>query len=680
MSAPHPHSLSAFITAVMASVRSQRSTAPRTIAVPRGAAVRAGAFLALLGLAFGLEPTPPVGGAEPCDATRVRLLPGSPFHERQELHRLGYLARFDCDKLLFHYRALAGLPQAAGLQGGYDGWDSGFLRGHLVGHYLSAASRLAAATGDETFRRRVDYVVEELGKCQDALNLDGYLAAFSVAAFDHLEGKPAEAGGIVVPYYTVHKIMAGLLDAHRYVGNPRALRIAERMAVYFEKRLSALDATQLEKVFRTDVSRNPPTEFGAMSDVLAELSSVTGNHRHLDAARHFHPPWFVAPLAKGEDRLAGLHANTHIAAVLGLAHGAILDGDATAAAAAEHFWQIVTRQHSFVNGGNSFNEWFDRPGVETGPSIDEQRTLPATTAESCNTHNMLKLTARLFEQRPSADYADYYERALYNHLLATIAPDTGAVAYFTPLRGHFRTYLDGSHCCVGSGIENPPRYNEGIYYRRGDSLWVNLYIPSELDWREAGLILRQEGDITRGQAVRFTVVRGTSAPRTVHFRIPAWISEPARLTLNGQPLARPATPSAYFELKRTWQDGDVVMLELPAALRVEQAKDDPAMIAVFHGPLLLAGELGRDNMPNDFADKDAHLKLPAATVPDVVVSSRNPAEWLRPIPEALPAFRVHGAGPADGLVLRPLYQVHHQRYAVYWRLVAKEDEPRGHAR
>lgn len=646
---------------------------------PRSAfttALTAGVVLASLLLC--LTPASEVRGAAPFDATRVRLLPGSPFHDRQELHRRGYLAAFDCDKLLFHYRALAGLPQPAGVQGGYDGWDSGFIRGHLVGHYLSAASRMAAATGDETFRRRADYVVEELGKCQDALNLDGYLAAFPVGAFDHLEGKPADAGGIVVPYYTVHKIMAGLLDAHRYVGNPRALQIAERMADYFEKRLFALDAAQLEKALRTDVSRNPATEFGAIGDVLAELSRVTGNRKHLDTARRFHRPWFVEPLAKGEDRLAGLHANTHIAPVVGLAHCAMLDGDTTAAA--ENFWQIVTRQHSFVNGGNSFNEWFDRPGVEAGPSIDDQHALPATTAESCNTHNMLKLTARLFGQRPSADYADYYERALYNHLLATIAPDTGAVTYFTPLRGHFRTYLDGSHCCVGSGIENPPRYNEGIYFHHDDSLWVNLYIPSELDWREADLVVRQEGDITRGERVQFTVVRGASSPRTLHFRMPAWISAPARVTLNGQPLDRLGTPSTYFELNRTWQTGDVVTLELPAALRMEKANDDPAMVAVFYGPLLLAGELGRDNMPNDFADKDAHLKLPAAAVPDIVASSENPAEWLRPLPDAMPAFRVHDAGPADGLVLRPLYQVHHQRYAVYWRLVGKPDGPREHAR
>lgn len=606
------------------------------------------------------------GGAEPLDATRVRLLPGSPFHDRQELHRRGYLASFDCDRLLLPYRAQAGLPQPAGVTVGYPGWDSGFLRGHMAGHYLSAASRMAAATGDENFRRRVDYVVEELGKCQVALNLDGYLAAFPVGAFGHLEGKPADAAGVVVPYYTVHKIMAGLLDAHHYLGNARALQIAERMADFFEKRLASLDALQLEKIFRTDVSRNPQNEFGAMSDVLAELYHVTGERRHLDAARLFNRSWFVGPLAKGEDRLAGLHANTHVAQVVGIAHCANLGGDATEAAAAEIFWRIVTRGHSFANGGNSFNEWFDRPGVEAGPSIDGQRVLPPTTAETCNTHNMLRLTARLFERKPAADYADYYERALYNHLLASIAPDTGMVTYFTPFRGHFRTYLEGTFCCVGSGIENTPRYNEGIYFHQDDSLWVNLYIPSELDWPEAGLVLRQEGDITRGEAVRFTVVQAGGKPATLNFRIPHWISAPAVLSLNGNVEHPTGKPSTYVSLRRTWKAGDVVTLALPASLRLERAGDVPSMVAVFFGPVLLAGELGREHMPVDHGDKDAHLKNSGVAVPEIGNPSANPADWLRRVEGGALAFQAHDAGAANGIVFRPLYEVHHQRYAVYW--------------
>lgn len=602
----------------------------------------------------------------PLDALRVRLLPGSPFHQRQELHRRGYLASFHPDKLLFHYRALAGLPQAEDVTRGYDGWDSGFIRGHMTGHYLSAAARMAAATGDLSFREKADYLVAELAKCQDALKQDGYLAASPSGAFDQLEGKPGDGAGVVVPYYTIHKIMAGLLDAHHYLGNTQALEVAAKMAGYFEKRLAGLSAEQIERIFRTDASPNPPNEFGAMSDVLAELHTVTGDPNHLEAARLFNRPWFVEPLAAGADRLAGLHANTHVAQALGLAHCSDVSGGADERKAAENFWEIVTRQHSFVIGGNSFKEWFDQAGVETGPSIDDRQELPPTTAESCNTHNMLKLTARLFQRKPDPGYADYYERALYNHLLATVAPDTGAVTYFTPMRGHFRTYLDGTHCCVGSGIENTPRYNEGIYFQQSGSLWVNLYIPSELDWRESGMIVRQEGDITRGEPVQFTIVKAEQRTSTIHFRIPHWISQPATLALNGTVQKRADTPSTYLSVTQAWKQGDVVTVTLPTALRMERAKDNPAMVSVFFGPVLLAGELGREDMPDDFADKDAHLKLAAAPVPEIVSASPHPADWLKPLHGAPLAFQARDAGPASGIKFRPLYDMHHQRYSVYW--------------
>ncbi|HEY9173823.1 MAG TPA: beta-L-arabinofuranosidase domain-containing protein, partial [Verrucomicrobiae bacterium] len=595
-----------------------------------------------------------------------RLLPGSPFYDRQELHRRGYVASFQPDKLLFHYRALAKLPQPEGVRGGYDGWDSGFIRGHMAGHFLSAASRMAAATSDNSFREKANYMVAELAKCQDALKQDGYLAAFPSGAFDRLEGKPGDGGGVVVPYYTIHKIMAGLLDAHHYLGNTQALDVAVKMAGYFERRLAALKPEEIEKMFRTDGSRNPHNEFGAMSDVLAKLYSITGDKKHLAAAQVFNRAWFIRPLVAGEDRLAGLHANTHVAQVIGIARCGNLTGDTNEMKASENFWKLVTQQHSFVIGGNSFKEWFDQPGVETGPSIDDHKELPPTTAESCNTHNMLKLTARLFEREPRPGYADYFERALYNHLLTTVAPDSGAVTYFTPLRGDFRTYLDGTHCCVGSGIENTARYNEGIYFQQGDSLWVNLYIPSELDWREAGLVLRQEGDITRGEPVRFTVVQAGKKASTLNFRIPHWISGPAVLTLNGKVKERAGKASTYVSLKWKWKKGDVVTLTLPAALRLERAKDNPSLVSVFYGPVLLAGELGRENMPKDRADRDAYLKMPPATVPEIKSASANPADWLEPVPGAPLVFKARGAGPADGIIFRPLYDLHHQRYSVYW--------------
>jgi DUF1680 family protein len=604
------------------------------------------------------------------DASQVRLLPGSPLYDRQELHRTGYVGQLDPDRLLFEYRKLAGLPQPVGVTAGYGGWDSGFIRGHMAGHYLSTASRMAVATGDDSFRKKARYLVAELAKCQQALNQNGYLAAFSSVALDWQEGASKNTGGVVVPYYTIHKIMAGLVDAHHYLGDKQALDVALKMSANLQKRLFALPPDKIERMFRTDRSRNPQTEFGGMADVLTEMYSVTGDKKHLELAALFNRPWLIDPLAANEDRLKALHSNTHVAQLAGIARHANVTGDATNARASENAWAMITRHHSFTIGGNSYKEWFDGPDVEAGPSIDGGKRLPSTTAESCNTQNMLKLTARLIERAPnSADYADYFERALYNHLLTTIAPDTGAMTYFTPLRGDFRTYLNGTHCCVGSGIENTARYNEGIYFQRRGQLWVNLYIPSTLDWADQGLALKQEGFPPFSDTVRLTVTRATRpAEATLHLRVPGWLSGPAALSVNGRPQAATATPSGYLSVKRVWKTGDVVTLKLPAALRLERAKDVPSMVSVFYGPVLLAGRLGREGMPNDFADKDAHLKLPPSPVPPIVNASANPADWLTLADAATLTFKAHDAGPATGIVFQPLYAVHHERYSAYWEL------------
>ena len=615
-----------------------------------------------------------LGSAEMVDAAHVRLRPGSPFYDRQELHRTGYVGRLDPDRLLFDYRKLAGLPQPAGITAGYGGWDGGFIRGHMAGHYLSAASRMAAATGDDSFRQKATYLVAELAKCQQTLDQDGYLAAFPSLALDWQEGTSKTSGGVVVPYYTIHKIMAGLVDAHHYLGNRQALDVARKMSAYLQKRLLSLPPDQIERMFRTDRSRNPQTEFGGMADVLTELYSITGDKNHLEIAALFNRPWLIDPLAAGEDRLKALHANTHVAQLAGIARYANVTGEATEARASENAWAIITRHHSFVIGGNSYKEWFDGPDVEAGPSIDDGKPLPPTTAESCNTQNMLKLTARLIERAPErADYADYFERALYNHLLATIAPDTGAMTYFTPLHGDFRTYLDGTHCCVGSGIENTARYNEGIYFHRPGQLWVNLYIPSTLDWSAQGLVIEQKGFPPFTDTVRLAIVsaaRPTEA--TLHLRVPGWLSGPVELSVNGRPqtvTTEPATsPSGYLFVKRVWKAGDVLTLKLPSALRLERAKDVPSLVSVFYGPVLLAGRLGSDGMPKDFADKDAYVKLPPSPVPVIVNASADPADWLTLADASTLTFKAHDAGPASGIVFQPLHAVHHERYSVYWQL------------
>jgi DUF1680 family protein len=618
--------------------------------------------------------------AQEVDASHVRLLPGSPLYDRQELHRTKYLAGWDPDRLLFHYRTVAGLPQADGAQP-YSGWESGFIRGHMLGHYLSAASRMYAATGDEKYRDRANYIVAELAKCQAATHEDGYLAGFPPSIFDKLERGTLSPGGVLVPYYTVHKIIAGLLDVHHYLGSQQSLKIAVHMADYFQKRLEKLSSDELDNIFHTDRQRNPSNEFGGMGEALVDLSLVTGEARYLKLAEVFNRPWFVAPLAAGEDHLAGIHANTHIPQIISFARYSEAAGDAQTGLAAEHFWQMVTGQHSFANGGNGFREWFDKAGVETGPSIDGGKSLPSTTSESCGTYNMLKLTARLFEREPKIEYADYYERALYNHILATMNPDTGAPTYFAPLYGDFRTYLNGTFCCVASSLEYTPRFNEGIYYAGGDQLWINLYIPSSLHWKEQQITLTEKGDVASGdETAEFTVTKSAAReseapaepakPATLNFRVPYWLAGPAVLSINGQEQSRTSKPSTYLSAARVWKDGDIVKLTLPAALRIEHAKDSTSLVSIFHGPVLLAGELGRDGIRREVGDKDMNLRVPRPPIPAIVSSSQDPKDWFEADAAARQVFKLKAVGPSTGTVFRPLYELHHQRYSVYWPLEA----------
>ena len=355
--------------------------------------------------------------AQPFDLSEVRLL-DSPFKAAQDADAK-YMASLDLDRLLHNFRINAGLPTTASPLGGWEA-PSCEVRGHFVGHYLTACALMYKSTGDPEWKRRADYLVVELGKCQDALGT-GYLSAFPASAFDKLEA------GIHVwaPYYTIHKIMAGLFDAYQLCGNAQALDIDKKMATYFADRISKLNDDQIERTFHT-TGVGPGTEFGGMSIVLHQLYGITGDFHDLELANTFDRDWLAVPLAHGEDPLADLHANTHIPQVDGFAWHYRVTGDTKYRDAAENFWQLVTDHHSFVTGSNSFAEHFAKPGIEAS-------RLSPNTAETCNTYNMLKLTRDLFQLDPKPQYADYYERALYNHILGSIDPTTGMTTYFLSL-------------------------------------------------------------------------------------------------------------------------------------------------------------------------------------------------------------------------------------------------------
>jgi hypothetical protein len=593
---------------------------------------------------------------------QVRLLAGE-FKERQDLHCKVILS-YDVDRLLHNFRVNAGLPSRARPYGGWESPSVG-LRGHFTGHYLSACALMYGATGDGLFKDRADKLVTELAKCQTALG-GGYLSAFPAKEFDVLETKFFD--GVWAPYYTIHKIMAGLIDAYEQTGNRQALEVATRMADYFEARINKLSPEAIEKMTRTDYKGNPVNEYGGIAESLLALHRITDEARYLKLARVFMREWFIAPLAAGEDRLEKLHANTHIPQATSFAQASVLTGDARLHKAADNFWRAVTERHSFALGGNASDEKFKAPGVEAADLTD-------LSAETCNTHNMLKLTRALFEQQPDCAYADYFEHALFNHILASIAPDTGGTTYHVSVKpGHFKVY--GTHddsmwCCTGSGIENTARYGEGIYFTGTNALWVNLHIPSTVVLPERGFKLTQQSTLPKSDKITFMVSCQKPVSLSLHLRLPSWLASAAEVKVNDKSLSAKLIPGAgnYLKLDREWRDGDTVELRLPMSVRVRPAMDDARVISFFYGPVLLAGALGTSDMPasDTTTSPQGFHKLPVPPVPTLI--SALPSA-LAPVANQPLHFTVPVVGTTSqqtNISLMPFYELHHQRYTIYWQ-------------
>ncbi len=577
----------------------------------------------------------------------VRLLDG-PFKHAM-MRDAEYLLRLKPDRLLSGFRKEAGLKPKAEA---YGGWESMTIAGHSLGHYLSACALMFAATGDARFRERVNYIIAELDECQRA-NGNGYVAAipngkkiFQEISKGDIRVQPFDLNGGWVPWYTLHKLFAGLLDAHRYLQSTKALGIAVKLADFSDATVAKLSEEQFQRMLGC--------EHGGMNEVLAELYARTGNEKYLQLSRRFHHKAVLEPLAHQEDRLQGLHANTQIPKLIGLARRYELTLDPDDKTAAEFFWQRVVQHHTYVNGGNSDGERF-------GPPDKLNNRLSQDTSETCNTYNMLKLTRHLFEWHAAAEYADYYERALYNHILASQDPDDGMVCYYVPMKaGSKKLYskpFDSFWCCVGTGMENHAKYGEAIYFHKDDRLWVNLFIPSELNWREKGLTLRQETLYPESEKVNFTIKAQWPVSFSLRFRNPGWTTKGVSVVINGRPRLVTTNPGSFIEIKRTWKTGDRVELTIPMSLRLETMPDNPHRVAVLYGPTVLAGDLG--------AEDETSVMLEPALMTD----DRQPSEWLKPVANEPLTFRTTNTGKPNDVTLYPFYRMHHKRYAVYWDLL-----------
>jgi DUF1680 family protein len=611
--------------------------------------------------ARGAPPTSAVEAAatplEPFSLRDVRLLEG-PFLDMQK-RDLDYLLSLDPDRLLHTFRINAGLETTAAPYGGWEG-PKVELRGHSLGHYLTACALAWEATGDDRLRSRAVALARELRRVQRALEArgatPGYLSAFPEELFDRVEARK----GVWAPYYTLHKILAGLIDVHRTFGDAEALEAAKGMASWVGLRARPLTDGQWQEMLQT--------EFGGMEEALAELYAITRDPEHLRLARLFDHRVLFDPLARGDDPLDGLHANTQIPKAIGAERDCALTGTARYCHVAEIFWQRVALARSYAIGGHSEDEHFF-------PVAHFSRHLGESTAETCNTYNMLKLTRALFLRDGLPARMDFYERALFNHILASNDPATGRVTYFVSMKpGAWRTYStaeDSFWCCVGTGMENPARFGEALYARAGDTLFVNLFLASELVWSERGLKLRQETRFPEEEETRLTL--RLDAPRRLSLRLrrPAWAGEGFAVSVNGRRLGTTAAPGTYATLEREWRDGDVVEVRLPLRLHAEAMPDDPSVVAFLAGPIVLAADLGDSGL--DHANRygpqaPEYREADGPVVPTLVASS--PAEVLprlRPTGEPL-TFRSDGLGRPGEVLLRPFYGLYARRHSVYLRV------------
>ena len=617
-------------------------TAPPRTAVPLGARF------------FGLD--------------EVRLLAG-PFREAM-LRDERYLLELDLDRLLHTFRLNAGLTSSAAPLGGWEAPDVE-LRGHSLGHFLTASALMYSATGDGRFQARTAAVVTELARLQEALarrSSAGYLSAFPEEFFDRFEKRQR----VWAPYYTLHKIMAGLLDVHLLCGNTQALEVLGRMAGWVKLRMDRLHDAQRQAMLET--------EFGGMNEVLANLYAVTGNPDHLRLARLFDHRAVFDPLARGEDMLDGLHANTQIPKAIGAAREYELTGETRYRDIASFFWERVAKHRSYVIGGHSDGERFF--AVE-----NFSRHLGADTAETCNTYNMLKLTRHLFQWKPSAELMDFYERGLVNHILASQDPATGGVIYYCPLKpGAFKTYSkpDASFwCCVGTGMENHAKYADTIYFHDADALFINLFVPSELTWKEKGLVLRQETRFPEDHRTRLTFHTDRPLRLRLNIRHPAWATSGATVDVNGRRVAASAQPGSYLTLERAWRSGDVVEVRLPMSLRVETLPGDPRTVAFLHGPVVLAGDLGREGLGDAvrYGPSAPPLRRVAPVeVPALVVGDpQKLLAGIKPVPRDPLTFRTDGLGHPRDVTLIPFYKASDRRYTVYWTVSSPAEWDQRHA-
>jgi DUF1680 family protein len=602
--------------------------------------------------------------AQPFPLSDVRLLAG-PFEVCHEA-TAKYLLTLEPERLLAGFRVNSGLTAKGEI---YGGWETGGLSGHSLGHYLTACSQEYARTRDKRFKAKVDAIVEGLAECQKN-RPDGFISAFRFEkGFDrarldkiwadvkagNLRSGGFDLNGMWSPWYVHHKVLAGLLDAQVLCRNDKALLVAKKFADWAVDETKDLTDQQWQRMLGT--------EYGGMNDCLAELYSHTKDKRYLNLSEKFYDNRVLGPLSRGEDDLSGKHSNTQIPKIVGLARLYELTGDEKYRTTAAFFWDRIVNHRTYVIGGNSNGEYL-------GPADQLSDRISTNTCETCNTYNMLKLTRDLFEWDPKASEMDFYERAYYNHILGSQDPATGMVTYFMPLRTNsVREYSDPEDnftCCHGTGMENHTKHGDTAYFHDGSkTLWVNLFMPTDLYWREAGLKLRQETAFPASNSVTISILDGRPRTFDMLIRHPGWADGPVRFRVNGAVVAESKEPSSYASIKRVWRKGDKVEFTLPMSLHTEPTPDNPKRVAILYGPVVLAADMG----PGGQGGRRNRPALGTVDRTPVLIATGLPIdEWLKPDSEVPLEFKTMRAAQPTDLTFKPFYSLYHSRLGVYFDL------------
>ncbi|WP_295200207.1 glycoside hydrolase family 127 protein [uncultured Chryseobacterium sp.] len=593
----------------------------------------------------------------------------SVFNKAMQVDK-GYIMAMEPDRLLAPYLKEAGLSAKAV---NYPNWENTGLDGHIGGHYLSALALMYASTGDAKVKQRLDYMIDELERCQKASG-NGYVSGvpngkkiWNEIAQGNIRASGFGLNDRWVPLYNIHKTYSGLRDAYWYAGSEKAKEMLIRLTDWMANEVSGLSDEQIQDMLRS--------EHGGLNEVFADVYNITKNKKYLQLAHRFSHQAILNPLLNGEDKLTGIHANTQIPKVIGYKKIADLEHNASWNAATDFFWHNVTEKRSSAIGGNSVSEHFN-------PVNDFSSMIKSIEGpETCNTYNMLKLTKQLFATLPKSYYMDYYERALYNHILSTENHEKGGFVYFTPMRpGHYRVYSQPQTsfwCCVGSGMENHAKYGEMIYAHTDNDLYVNLFIPSVLKWAEKKMVLKQENNFPQDPSTKLIFEVAPKSEINLKLRAPEWTNtSQIVVSVNSKNIIVSVDSDGYLNIKRKWKKGDAVEMKMPMHLTAEQLPDQSDYYAFKYGPVVLAAPYGKENQQGLLADdsRGGHIahgpQIPLNEIPVIEGNASEVLNHVQPVNGTNLSFSINGLYPSDkfgkGLQLVPFYTIQEERYILYW--------------